>query len=119
MSAYGQMIQRTPGTDPLVPRPVAGRKPRMAAPDTKTMRNLQKQGKAMPPLQPGGRPRFNIKNASDLDNAIKAVGRVAPAGRPRVRKFIMARARALGLSARIPDTWDSSGNLKAGNDSGS
>ena len=30
----------------------------------------------------------------------------------------MARAKALGLlSSRIPDTWDSSGNLKSGSDS--
>lgn len=86
----------------------------MATPDVATMRNLQKQGKAMPPSQPGGRPRFNIATADDLDNAILAVGRVRPnteAARSKVRKYIIARARALGLSSKIPDTWNSDGDL--------
>lgn len=119
MAAYDQSVRRSPGSDPLVPEPVAGRKPRVATPDSKTMRNLQKQGKAMSPLQPGGRPRFNIANAGDLENAIKAVGRVAPAGRQKVRKYIMARAKALGLSKSIPDTWNADGTLKTGSDSAS
>lgn len=120
MAAYDQSVRRSPGSDPLVPEPAAGRKTRVATPDTKTMRNLQKQGKAMPPLQSGGRPRFQIRNASDLDDAIKAVGRVAPAGRPKVRKYIMARAKALGLSSAIPDTWAADGSLKSpGSSSGS
>jgi hypothetical protein len=86
----------------------------MAQPDAETMKRLVKQGKAMP--APGqARPgRFNIRNAAELDDAIKAVGRVPEAGRPAVRRFIMSRARQLGLSSRIPDNWDSSGNLKSG-----
>ena len=84
----------------------------MATPDVATMRRLKAHGKAMAPLEPGGRPRFNIASADDPDNAIKAVGRVAPEGRPAVRKFIMKRARALGLASKIPDTWLSSGELK-------
>lgn len=86
----------------------------MAAPDAATMRNLQKQGQAMPPSQPGGTPRFPIRNADDLDNAIRAVGRVKPAtdaARAKVRKYIISRARALGLSSKIPDTWNSDGDL--------
>jgi hypothetical protein len=81
------------------------------------MRNLVKQGKAMP--APGqGRPgRFNIRNASELDDAIQAVGRVPADGRPKVRKFIMARAKALGLSSRIPDSWNADGTFKDGSGS--
>lgn len=89
----------------------------MATPDTNTMRNLQKQGKAMPPSSPGGRPRFNIENGADLDNAIRAVGRVrpnTPAARNKVRKYIIGRAKALGLSSKIPDTWQADGSLKSG-----
>jgi hypothetical protein len=112
MAVYDQSIRRSPGSDPLVPESLAGRKLRVATPDAKTMRNLQKQGKAMPPLQSGGRPRFQIRNASDLDNAIKAVGRVALAGRPKVRMYIISRARALGLMSAIPDTWNADGSLK-------
>jgi hypothetical protein len=91
----------------------------VAHPDVATMRRLQKQGKAMPPSEPGGRPRFNIANATDLDNAIRAVGRVRPnteEARSKVRRYIIQRARALGLSSKIPDTWNSDGSLK---DSGS
>lgn len=117
MAAYGQAISRSAGPDPLVPEPLyPGRKTRMATPDVATMRKLQQQGSAMPPVQPGGRPRFQIRNAGELDDAIKAVGRVRPntdEARAKVRKFILARAKALGLSSRIPDTWNADGTLKA------
>ena len=113
MASCGSSLRRSSGSDPLVPEPV--RKARtMATPDVATMRKLQKQGKALPPAQPGGRPRFNIQNADDLDNAIRAVGRVKPAtdeARAKVRKYIIARAKQLGLSSRIPDTWNSDGDL--------
>jgi hypothetical protein len=95
----------------------------MATPDAATMRNLRKQGKAMAPSKPGGSPKFPIRNADDLDKAILAVGRVRPnteSARQKVRKYIIARAKALGLSARIPDSWASDGSLKStGSNSGS
>lgn len=112
MSAYGQMVTRSPGTDPLVPQPSAGRKRPMATPDAATMRKLQSQGKAMPNAQ--GKPSFPIRNAADLDNAIRAVGRVKPdteAARVKVRKYIIARAKAIGLQSRLPDTWNFDGDL--------
>ena len=91
----------------------------MAQPDVATMRKLQKQGKAMPPKTAGGRPRFQIRNADDLDNAIRAVGRATDDSgqhseeeRETVRRYVMARAKALGLSARIPATWQADGSLK-------
>jgi hypothetical protein len=72
-----------------------------------------KQGVAMP----GG--SFYIRNASDLDNAIAAVGRATPnanesetSRRNAVRRHIMERARFLKLESRIPDTWNSDGTLK-------
>lgn len=116
MAGYGSQVSRATGSDPLVTEPTPARKRRvMATPDVATMRNLQKQGKAMPPSKPGGRPRFNIANADDLDNAIRAVGRVRPnteAARSKVRKYIAARAKALGLTSRLPDTWAADGSLK-------
>lgn len=61
---------------------------------------------------------FYIRNgpvgASDLQNAIKAVGRGeqdGSSGDP-IRVHIMKRAKALGLSAKIPDTWNPDGSLK-------
>lgn len=118
MAQYGNSIQRQPGADPLVPQPLfPGRTAHtMATPDAATMRKLQAQHRAMPPGKPGGSPRYPIRNAGDLDNAIKAVGRVRPntdAARQKVRKYILARAKALGLTSRIPDTWAADGSLKS------
>lgn len=115
MTGYGAQISRSGGSDPLVQEPLSpGRKRAMAGPDAATLRKLQKQGKAMPPASSGGSPRFPIRNADDLDNAIRAVGRVKPAtdaARAKVRRYIISRAKALGLSSKIPDTWNSDGDL--------
>lgn len=72
-------------------------------------RNLAREGDAMP----GG--RFPIRNRSDLENAIRAVGRAegGEAGRAKVRRFIIKRARALGLTDLIPATWTADGSLKS------
>ena len=69
---------------------------------------LAREGRAMP----GG--RFPIRNRSDLQNAIRAVGRArgGEQGRRAVRRFIMRRARALGLTNLIPDTWRPDGSLR-------
>ena len=79
------------------------------------LRQLVKQGKAMP--APGqSRPgRFPIKNRDDLQNAIRAVGRVSgdEDERRKVRRFIIRRARELNLSQLIPDTWAADGSLKS------
>lgn len=82
----------------------------MAGPDTQTRQKLAKQGKAMP----GG--RFPIRNREDLSKAIRAVGRAkgGEAGRAKVRRYIIKRARALGLSNMIPDSWQSDGSVKTG-----
>lgn len=93
----------------------------MATPDAATMRKLAAQGKAIANAK--GAPSFQVRNRTDLDHAIKAIGRVRPntdEARARVRKYVMARAEALGLSSMIPETWGSDGNLKDGtSDSGS
>lgn len=85
----------------------------MAGPDTSTRRSLAKSGKAMPdPEGSGG--RFPIRNRADLLKAIRAVGRAkgGEAGRRKVRRFIMRRARELGLSHLIPDSWAADGSVK-------
>lgn len=81
----------------------------------KRMRQLVQQGRAMP--APGqDRPgRFQIENRADLDRAIQAVGRVRPnteEARAKVRRFILARAKALGAMNAIPDSWAADGSLK-------
>ena len=85
----------------------------MAGSDMQTRKTLAKQGKALPGGSSGG--RFPIRNEADLGKAIQAVGRASggEAGRAKVRRFIMKRARALGLSNKIPDNWNSDGSLKS------
>jgi hypothetical protein len=92
----------------------------MATPDAATMRKLQSQGKAVRNAQ--GNPSFPIRNGGDLDNAIRAVGRVRPntgAARSKVRRYIISRAKALGLTSKIPDSWAGDGSLKDGGDDSS
>lgn len=88
----------------------------MATPSHDEMRKLVQQGKAMPAPNQDRPGRFQIRNGSDLDNAIRAVGRVRPntdEARAKVRRFIINRARALNLSGHIPDTWKSDGSLSS------
>jgi len=86
----------------------------MARPSADVMKRLVKEGKAMP--APGeDRPgRFPVRNQTDLENAIRAVGRVKGGedARRKVRRYIIRRAKALTLSQLIPDTWNSDGTLK-------
>lgn len=80
------------------------------------LRKLVTQGKAMPAPDDERAGRFPIENQADLQRAIKAVGRVRPAtdeARAKVRKHIMARARALKLERLIPSDWADDGTLKS------
>ena len=81
----------------------------MATPSADQLRKLKAQGKAMAPAKKGGKPRFYIRNAADLDNAIHAVGR-GSGDHNAIRAYIIRRAKALGLSSRIPDNWKASGS---------
>ncbi len=80
----------------------------MAQPTADEMRRLVREGKALPGRgeDPG---RFPIRNRADLQNAVRAVGRVEPAtdqARSMVRRFIIRRARQLNALDMIPETWD-------------
>lgn len=81
---------------------------------------LKAKGHAMAPsggADSGNDPRFPIGNAGDLANAILAVGRARPntdAERAKVRRYIIGRASDLGLSSKIPDSWNADGSLKPG-----
>ena len=52
---------------------------------------------------------YPVADADDLAKAIKAVGRGTANSHNAIRKHIMARAKALGLSKEIPDTWQADG----------
>lgn len=60
-------------------------------------RSMASQGKALPD---GSYP---IDNKDDLDNAIKAYGRAKNKG--RAKAWIMRRAKALGATDMLPDSW--------------
>jgi hypothetical protein len=86
----------------------------MSRPDAQTMARLVQQGKALPAPGQDRSGRYNIRNRAELEDAIKAVGRAkgGEKGRQIVRRFIIKRARELGLSSMIPDTWNADGSLK-------
>lgn len=65
------------------------------------------QGWALPDESYPIRPT-NMHGAEDLQNAIHAVGRGNDSN-GTIQNHIIARAKALGLSVKIPDTWNASG----------
>src|SRR5207342_2919463 len=68
---------------------------------TDKRKELAKKGHAMPN---GGYP---ITTVGDLKNAIRAYGRAASGEKAAVRRHIKKRARALGKSDLIPESWAS------------
>lgn len=72
-------------------------------------RDALAKGQAM--KNAAGKPSYTIKNKADLRRAIKAVGR-GGADHNEIRKHVMDRAAALGLTAMIPDNWNKDGSLK-------
>lgn len=91
------------------PRPVAG------GPDiffsdkysAEDRRRMAANGHAM---EDGSYP---VEDAEDLDSAIRAVGR-GGGSHDAIRLHIIRRASALGLSARIPDSWNADGSVNDG-----
>lgn len=57
---------------------------------------------------PDGSFSYPIEDAEDLTNAIHAVGR-GGASHDAIRRYIIGRAKALGLSSKIPDNWAAGG----------
>jgi hypothetical protein len=72
------------------------------------LRSMLSAGKAM--KNPQGEPSYPIGDKEDLSNAIHAVGR-GSGSHDSIRAYIKRRAKALGASDMIPDSW--SGSSKA------
>lgn len=70
--------------------------------DAEQMAAMLKDGSAM--ANPNGDPSYPIKDAEDLANAIKAVGR-GSGDRDAIRAHIVKRAKALDKADMIPDDW--------------
>lgn len=100
----------------VIRRAIFGPDIELATPDSGTMRKLVQKGHAMPAPNQDRPGRFNIRNRSELSDAIRAVGRAKPATeeeRAKVRRFIIKRARELGATDMIPDNWGGDGSLKS------
>jgi hypothetical protein len=78
----------------------------VAEPSERQRREWARTGVAMPDGS------YYIRNAADLDNAIRAVGR-GGASHDAIRRHIIKRAAALGLSDRIPANWAAGGARKS------
>lgn len=94
-------------------------KPNLDTPDagdlnTAARKAAAQRGWAMPdgsfPIRP-----LDQHGRTDLGKAIKAVGR-SGSSHDAVRRHIIKRARALGLSDQIPDNWSSSGSMNERSD---
>lgn len=73
-------------------------------------RTMARNGQAM---SDGSYP---IPNAEYLEKAIRAVGRGSNNSHAAIRKHIIARAKALGLTSRLPDSWHSDGTVEKSED---
>ena len=76
------------------------------------MKSMAAKGQAM--KNASGAPSYPIADEEDLSNAIHAVGR-GGSSHNAIRKHIIARAKALGLSSRIPDNWNPDGSMSDSN----
>lgn len=80
----------------------------LAMDTTAGRRKALKRGAALPPLKPGGRPRYPIRNVEELKDAIHAVGR-GKGSHNEIRAYIMKRARELQRPDLIPENWKPGG----------
>lgn len=60
---------------------------------------------AMPPLKPGGKPRYPIESVQDLKDAILAFGRGKDSDEDDIKAHIKSEAKRLGRTDLIPDNW--------------
>jgi HK97 family phage prohead protease len=72
--------------------------------------DLGKKGQAFGP-DADGHYSYPVADHEDVTNAIHAVGRGA-ADHNKIRRFIMARAKAIGAVHLIPDNWNTDGSLR-------
>jgi hypothetical protein len=61
---------------------------------------------------PDGHWSFPTADREDVENAVQSIGRAPEALRTAVRKYIYARASAMGLGHLLPPTWKSDGTVR-------
>lgn len=72
------------------------------------LKNMVAKGHAIKNAK--GDPSYPIADAEDLGKAIRAVGR-GGSDHDAIRRHIIKRAKALGLSSEIPDDWSADGSI--------
>lgn len=82
-----------------------GERPAGEAYSAKQRRAMAGRGQAM------GNGSYPVRTRADLRRAIRAVGR-GGADHDAIRRHIVQRAEALGLTTMIPDTWNKDGSMK-------
>lgn len=56
---------------------------------------------------------FPIENGSDLENAIRAIGRASDPAKAKAKAHIRTRAKSLDLTDKLPDEWTTAKILKS------
>ena len=77
---------------------------------TEQLAQMLKDGQAM--ANANGEPSYPIMDEDDLHKAIGMVGLGNKNG-DAIRKYIIGRAKALGMESKIPDTWNADGSIQA------
>jgi hypothetical protein len=102
-----------------MPPGLAAAKARRAPPNATGHPNAAKReralnaGKAIPP-KPGeskGKASFPVENEADFNKAKAMVQLAPPEKQAQIRRFLMRRARALGIANRIPANWKPDGTV--------
>lgn len=60
---------------------------------------------AMPPLKPGGKPRYPINSVQELKDAVEAIGRGKDSDKAEIKTHIKSEAKRLGRTDLVPDNW--------------
>lgn len=73
----------------------------------------EQTGTPLPPPKPVAPGPFRIHNREDLKKAIAVVEKTPGGGKGRelVRRYIIQRAKDLGLTADLPANWNTSGTV--------
>lgn len=78
----------------------------MATPGREVKRKMTAEQRRNKPTLPGSDDRFPIGDRTDLSAAISSYGRADDADKPKVKRWIIRRARELGAVSMLPDDWN-------------
>lgn len=81
----------------------------LVAEDAEGKRAMSTAKREKVPTLPGSDTRFPIEKPEDVTAAVRAYGRAKPEDKPRVKAWIIRRARELGATDRLPEAWRTTG----------